>query len=953
MVVSKIAQHGLSDAEHRRLTTWSPEIATALRPGVPITACGDEIRIGNKGSLALYPDGGWSDYEAAFGGFGASSLIVHLGSFSASEARKFSQTWLRDHPGTGRFSIDGICEAKAQASAQRNADWARQVTERAQPLHGTSSAIYLAQRGLVEPYPAGLLAHLTNARLDESALVARLTRPDGTVIGVQLGYLDPHGRKSALLPQRRLFWIEPDREKHREGLFRIPPSAVTVDADNGSDQTEALAATTLICEGVENGLALHMAFPRATVLGIPGIGWLRFIAPINGDVVVVRDGDPPDAPASMSLTRGIDHLLRKAPKVSITTTPDDEDANSLLLSGGIEALRALVLAAEPAQLSPDREIQWLASLGNLDYENERAAAAKRLNARRIKLDEAVGAKREQLAKESFDEDETQVRLGPEPWHEPVTNIAAVLSQASDELAKYVVATREQRDTAVLWALHTFFVHHEFVYLAISPRLAIQAAAPMCGKTLLLELLDHLVCRPLLAASLTPAVVYRTIDAFQPCLLIDEADKFMRSNRNPELVGILNASHHRRTATVPRSVPCPDGSWEIRLFSAWCTYAFTGVGRLEDQSQSRCISIVLKRALPDELGALSTVEDGVSQVLLDCGRKFARWAQDQRALPETKVPGEILYRDRDNWRPLLRIAQLVGDEWLDRAVAAAAFANGATRSVGAIVPLLADIREVFGGRERITTDALLAGMLALPEPSVDWTTAYKGRPINAYYLRSQLKDVINAPEHERKWRERNGKVQVDCRGYLKKHFKDAFDRYLPPSAGSENLPDGAASRSSTPDNHDEQAPGARKDFCKSPPNSSATSAPFDTATNNPPNTLRKMAAADDSEVSAAERPLSAPDRRQCTGSDEGADREPPAADAPLSSATPTFQNENNGIFVAMPDAADAADQIGASAETSSAQPPATPPLQLKVENLPVRPDEPETEFWLHPDAERSP
>ena len=305
MAVTTIALHGLSDAEHRRLTTWGPEIAAALRPGASIFTNHDEVLMGS--SLALRPDGGWCDHEAAVFGFGASTLIVHLGGFTPSDARKFAQTWLRDHPATGRFTLEHISEAAAQARAQ-----------------------------------------------------------------------------------------------HR-------------------DQADSLA--------------------------------------------------------SRSLPLGIDHLLLAGTKVWVTATGEGGDAAAILQSAGVEALRTLINAAKPAQLSRDGELRRLASLGNvLDYETERKAAARRLNVRVSRLDLEVTAMRELLALDASDNNDGQVTLGPEPWHEAVNDIAAVLNQASDELARYVIATREQRDAAILWALHSHFVHHTSIYLRISPRLAI----PGCG-----------------------------------------------------------------------------------------------------------------------------------------------------------------------------------------------------------------------------------------------------------------------------------------------------------------------------------------------------------------------------------------------------------------------------------------------------------------------------------------
>src|SRR5262249_6281600 len=66
------------------------------------------------------------------------------------------------------------------------------------------------------------------------------------------------------------------------------------------------------------------------------------------------------------------------------------------------------------------------------------------------------------------------------------------------------------------------------------------------------------------------------------------------------------------------------------------------------------------------------------------------------------------------------------------------------------------------------------MLALEEPAADWNIAYRGRPINSYWIRNRLKGLVNAPEHERRWKVEKRTV----RGYRKEHFRDAMERYLP-------------------------------------------------------------------------------------------------------------------------------------------------------------------------------
>jgi hypothetical protein len=764
-----IVQLSLPEADARRLTSFFPEIAARFRPGAPQRVDNGTIRVGRKGSLVLYADGGWFDYEADTGGYGAFSFVIHEFAGDTAKARRFASEWL-SRAGFGSFVPDKISEAAAEARAERNACWARQVLDTMQPIAGTDSVANLVARGLLEPYPKGLLGHLPNARLGESAMVALLTSATGEVLGVQLGYLAPGGEKSALVPQRNLFWITLDPEERKTGLFRIPATPGTGDEDAG------LANVTLVTEGVEKVIACHAAFPHLQVIGIPGIARLRTLPPIAGNALIIRDGDEPGSKAEQSLVRGTDHLLLTgSDTVRITATAFGMDADKIILDEGIDALRQLILAAPAVALSADGEAQRLAAIHSvLTYEGERAKVAKRLGIRRSALDTVVEAKKRAAEGEDMPLEEAD-ELGPEPWPEPVTDIAVVLDTASTAIGQHVVTSGLVCDVAALWSLHSYFLHHERIIIPISPRFEIGAVSPICGKSTLLDCVGHLAWRPFdAAASLTTAVVFRLIDMYRPTMILDEMDDLLRAHDRTELGSLLRASH-KRNARVPRNVPTADGkSWGLTWFAAWHTYAYTIVGRLKPAMQSRAIRVTLLRARPAELKQLKPMVNGESPILRECGSKFRRWAQDQTALPAAEIPEGISYRDADNWRPLLRIAALVGGDWPQRARDAAIALNGRTVAVGDVVPLLTDIFAAFGGRERLTTAELTAAMLALEEPSADWRIAYKKGPINEYWLRDHLKGLVHAPEHERKWKA--GKKTV--RGYRKEHFRDALERYLP-------------------------------------------------------------------------------------------------------------------------------------------------------------------------------
>jgi hypothetical protein len=564
----------LTEPDAQRLSTFMVEIVVQQRPGIQQHATNNgEIRFGRKGSLALYADGSWMDYEADRGGYGAVSLIKHLTGWGAVDTDRFARNWLKTHQGVGSFQIDQISEAAARARDELYARRAQEVIDKKQSLVGTISELSLLARGLSGSWPDGL-RHLHDARYAEQALVALLTAPDEEVLGVQLGYLvPPDGKKSQRMPVRQQFWLTSDLKKRRTGLFRIPASPRTA-AD-----AEILKDTTLIFEGVEKAVAGHMAFPFVSIIALCGIGRLPHIPPVAGHALIVCDGDKPDSSASKLLARGIDHLLRTGTQsVKLTATPLHEDADSILRKGGVEGLRELILAASVAELSPNGKIENLASIRDpIELDKARAALAIELKVRKTSIDKAVAAKRRAAEADDVPPD-AAAALGPEPWPESIADIGAVLSWASDAIGKYVIASRAVRDIVVLWCLFTHFVHHPSITIPIGARLEIKAVSPECGKTTLLTTTMFLVWHPFPAASLTPATVYRVLDKYKPTLVLDEVDAQVRSNRNPELNAVLRAFHNRHFAKIPRGVRVGD-NWDVELFSAWGTYCYTTVGKI--------------------------------------------------------------------------------------------------------------------------------------------------------------------------------------------------------------------------------------------------------------------------------------------------------------------------------------------------------------------------------------
>jgi putative DNA primase/helicase len=183
-----------------------------------------------------------------------------------------------------------------------------------------------------------------------------------------------------------------------------------------------------------------------------------------------------------------------------------------------------------ATSNDDAEIGRLAALPPLDYERERVPAAKKLGLRTAMLDKLVVAvRRDQMA---FSEQGRALALAsPEPWPESVDG-ATLLAEMTEAIQRYVVVEPGGAETVAMWVLHA----HTLDASAISPRLAITSPEKQCGKTTLLDVIAHLVPRPLATSNISPASVFRSIEAACPTLLIDEADTFLHGK--DDLRGIL-------------------------------------------------------------------------------------------------------------------------------------------------------------------------------------------------------------------------------------------------------------------------------------------------------------------------------------------------------------------------------------------------------------------------------
>ena len=234
-----------------------------------------------------------------------------------------------------------------------------------------------------------------------------------------------------------------------------------------------------------------------------------------------------------------------------------------------------------------------------------------------------------------------------PWHEPVDGEMLATSLAC-AVKTYIALKPEQADAIALWILHS----HLYDAFAVTPRLALTSPTKGCGKTTVLRLLNLLACRPQRAGSITQAALFRVVELFHLTLLLDENEKYVEAGS--DLHALMNEGH-AKGGRVLRVLGEDNHCAQFDVFSP---VAYARNGKLPDDLEQRSIVIELQRRKIDE-EIFDLPDDTSSYVRLV--RMAARWAEDHRLDVAEANPytGSIINRVRDNWKPLLAIAEAIG------------------------------------------------------------------------------------------------------------------------------------------------------------------------------------------------------------------------------------------------------------------------------------------------------
>jgi hypothetical protein len=398
---------------------------------------------------------------------------------------------------------------------------------------------------------------------------------------------------------------------------------------------------------------------------------------------------------------------------------------------------------------------------------------------------------------------------PDELPEPVAigrPFAELLDETEAVLRRHVIMSEAEYVASTLWIGHT----HAFSAWDTTPYLWITSPTRECGKSRLLEVMSALVPRPMSGLAATGPVLYREIDERCPTVFFDEADNTLASKggseRQADVLAILNAGYRRMNSTVPRLVPAGKGKFEARHFRTFCPKAIAGIRDIPDTTASRCVPIRMRRMLPSEQIAdfrqrniveLAPLGDRLASTLghhVEPLRNTLLWLwADGRVVSVTHEPGDdearakaleaygpfvldgVSGRDADCWEPLLVTASFAMIEghsvWLARARKAMATILGA----GDLMPeneddrILPDCRRAFAVGNN--PDAMTAGQIIaelVKDDEASWAD-YGGRG----QLTPKMLGRLLKPYGVESVRDLLGRNQ---RGYRRADFQDAWDRW---------------------------------------------------------------------------------------------------------------------------------------------------------------------------------
>jgi hypothetical protein len=361
--------------------------------------------------------------------------------------------------------------------------------------------------------------------------------------------------------------------------------------------------------------------------------------------------------------------------------------------------------------------------------------------------------------------------------EPEGEGAELLSRLLATLERFVVLPSHHAAVAVaLWIAAS----HAQDAWEHATRLVVKSPLKRCGKSRLLDMIEHLAHNVLVAANLSAAALARSVtDHDPPTLVVDEQDAVFakrhgeRSESAETLRGLINAGHQRGRPYV---------RWDVTTRApercpTFAMAAIAAIGDLPDTIEDRAVIVPMRRRAPGERVTPFRRRRHAAE-LLELADQLHTWVARHHEELETAFP-EMPVEDRaaDTWEPLVAIADAAGGGWPQwaRDACTAMTAEGDTDDA-ASERLLADLLVIFDGDERLASETVLERLHKLEEaPWGDWY----GRGLDARGLAKLLRPYGVGPKT----------IRVGSgtpRGFERADLLDPWRRYVQVDRNNRNI-----------------------------------------------------------------------------------------------------------------------------------------------------------------------
>lgn len=282
------------------------------------------------------------------------------------------------------------------------------------------------------------------------------------------------------------------------------------------------------------------------------------------------------------------------------------------------------------------------------------------------------------------------------------------------------------DFLALWTIGTYWYYlfptYPYVHLNGTKR---------SGKTLTLEIISELAFNAVMAASMSSAAAYRTVESCSATLLLDEAEN-LQKRENAESDGdkleILKAGYKRGG----QAIRCTGENHEPTTFDVYSPKVFGSVFAIDKILSDRVVQLTLGRkpkdaeveefSITQKTEALQRTRDRLYCLMLEFGATVASQLSDGIHWDGVRD------RDRELWTPILVLAAFFDNAHLEEAsdLSPSDFLTVRMRE------LAADTAQERQARERLEQTEVL-----VIENTLDWVMNGATPVIDNWYVGSAL------------------------------------------------------------------------------------------------------------------------------------------------------------------------------------------------------------------------